>query len=156
MEGFLPSDTEQSLVFSLQNNGRAVRGCRSPAHTLNIYRAVIYVDVSFVCLDTRAHLIHVYLFCLTVSRNKGLQHCRVFMDLWIYTEHPRSHVLQKGTEWLQQSVSAENLHGNKSYNLSPVCTLDWLRAITLTKKAVFPFFLFLLLAVYYTLCLVSN
>lgn len=50
----------------------------------------------------------------------------------------RPHVLLKGTEWLQQSVSVENLHGNKSYNLSSVCTLDWLRAITLTKKAFFP------------------
>lgn len=40
--------------------------------------------------------------------------------------------------------SAENLHGNKSYNLSPVCTLDWLKAITMTKKAFPPSFLFLL------------
>lgn len=31
----------------------------------------------------------------------------------------------------------KNLHGNKSYNLSTVCTLDWLRAITPTKKAFF-------------------
>ncbi len=61
-----------------------------------------------------------------------------FQYLWIYTEHPRPHVLLKATEWLQQSVSAENLHASKSYNLSPVCTLDWLRAITLTKEAFFP------------------
>lgn len=34
-------------------------------------------------------------------------------------------------------LEKKNLHGNKSYNLSAVCTLDWLRAITPTKKAFF-------------------
>lgn len=87
---------------------------------------------------THTHLIHVHLLCLTVPGNKRHGAPAVFMYLWIYTEHPRPHVLLKGTEWLQQSVSVENLHGNKSYNLSPVCTLDWLRAITLTKKEFLP------------------
>lgn len=63
-----------------------------------------------------------------------------------FIQNIHSHVLLQRTEWLQQSVSAENLHGNKSYNLSPVCTLDWLKAITLTKKAPPSFFLFLLSA----------
>lgn len=63
------------------------------------------------------------------------------LAIYGFIQNTRPHVLLQRTEWLQP---AENLHGNKSYNLSPVCTLDWLKAITLTKKAFPPFFLFLL------------
>lgn len=54
------------------------------------------------------------------------------LAIYGFIQNTRPHVLLQRTEWLQP---AENLHGNKSYNLSPVCTLDWLKAITLTKKA---------------------
>lgn len=48
VKGVLPSDTEKSLVFLQLNNGRAVCRC----HELNVYCAVTYVDIPFVCLDT--------------------------------------------------------------------------------------------------------
>ena len=48
----LPSDPELRLVFKLQNNEQAVCSCHSASCTLNIYRAVIYVDIPFVCPDT--------------------------------------------------------------------------------------------------------
>lgn len=114
-------------------------------------RAVIYFDISFVCPDTHTRLIRVYLFCLTFPGNKrrgAPPLLRFYGFIWNIPGHA---FLLRGREWLRQSVSVENLHGNKSHNLSQVCTLDWLRAITLTKKAFFFPPLFLLPAFYHPL-----
>ena len=78
----------------------------------------------------------------SVSLSRGikgtaLHRCSAFMDLSGTSQ--AALFLLRGREWLRQSVSVENLHGNKSHNLSQVCTLDWLRAITLTKKSIFFF-----------------
>lgn len=76
-----------------------------------------------------------------------------FMDLYRASQAARSAGWMEEVRWHQQSVSVENLHGNKSYNLSPVCTLDWLRAITPTKKTFFPLLLLFLLS---PPCLLSS
>lgn len=97
--------------------------------------------------STHAPLIHVLLLCLTIPGNKRhgalvLLNIYAFMDLYRASRAARSAGGKGGgAEWHRQSVSVENLHWNKSYNLSPVCTLDWLRAITLTKKTFFPLLL---------------
>lgn len=135
----LPSDTEQKLVL-LHNNGPAVCRCLSASHILNtVYQQLAYTVLSFLLIFhlfalTHTRLIRPHLLCLAVPENKS-HGASVLLS--IYAEHPRPHFLLKEIEWLQQSVSVENLHGNKSYNLFLVCTLDWLRAITLTKKAFF-------------------
>lgn len=109
------------------------------------YVACCHLCWHFVCLAPDRHTFDP---CVPApSQSRGIKgtlqpYCRVFMDSY----RTRGGVVEGrhtfcwgGTEWLQQSVSVgkKNLHGNKSYNLSAVCTLDWLRAITPTKKAFF-------------------
>ena len=106
------------------------KGCMLTLYSGAIDNFFIHTHThTHTCIHTDTHTqthTHTYTPCLTI---------------YGFIQNIRPHVLLQRTEWLQP---AENLHGNKSYNLSPVCTLDWLKAITLTKKAFPPFLLFLL------------